>query len=101
MMTPCSQKISAAKKKRFDKCVTFRFRNRSSETNNCYHSRGAKPMQQLAMQIVENSESDEENIKPAQDAKVDSDDEMSPVVEHAVAPTSVTDMKMDDPENPF
>ena len=60
-------------------------------------------MQQLSMPVAveESSGSDEENVKPDSDGKVDSDDEMQTEPIKPEVPSSIPEMKMDDPENPF
>lgn len=102
MMTPCSQKISAAKKKRFDKYDT-QVQVICVEAYHSFLCRGAKPMQQLSMPaaVEEGSGSDEENVKPDSDGKVESDDEMETEPSNSEVPSAIPEMKMDDPENPF
>jgi hypothetical protein len=87
-MTPCTQKLSAAKKKHFDKYVTFS----SSSVLHAAHmllSRGAKPVQLFAQ-----GEQDEDEVS----GEVSTEEQVTkdPIVE-----SSEVKMDIDDDENPF
>lgn len=89
-MTPCTQKISAAKKKHFNKSVNLLTPASLSATYNS-QCRPPKPMQQLAFE--HNDLPEEEDTQP--------EDVLTPSETSSTETDQSDEMKVDDEENPF